>query len=95
MNFDSVLQKKYHLVKYDLSKKEKIFKLIDEIDPDLIFHFAAESHVDRSIINPVSFVENNILGTLNLLEASLYHYEKLLDRVCHLDEHSKTRVVLN
>ena len=77
MNFDSMLKERYNLVKYDLSKKDKIFKLIDEIDPDLIFHFAAESHVDRSITNPISFVENNILGTLNLLEASLSHYEKL------------------
>ena len=81
INFDSKLQERYKLVKYDLINKQKIFNLIEDIDPDLIFHFAAESHVDRSIINPVSFVENNILGTLNLLEASY-----LIMKNCRLKE---------
>ncbi len=37
--------------------------------PDTVVHFAAESHVDRSITGPTEFVETNVLGTLNLLEA--------------------------
>ena len=73
----SVYKNRHNLIEFDLLNKEKIFDLIEDINPDYIFHFAAESHVDRSIMNPTSFVENNILSTLNLLEASLNHYKKL------------------
>ena len=38
----------------------------------MIVHFAAESHVDRSIDNPRTFLENNILGTFNILEATRF-----------------------
>jgi dTDP-glucose 4,6-dehydratase len=50
-------------------------QLVDSImaDCDIVVHFAAESHVDRSILNPSIFLETNILGTLVLLDAALKH----------------------
>jgi len=49
----------------DLSGMEKIFQ---EYDIDAVCHFAAESHVDRSIVRPTAFIQTNIVGTFNLLE---------------------------
>ena len=45
----------------------------------MIFHLAAESHVDRSIDNPKDFILNNINGTFNLLEAVRLYWEKMSD----------------
>jgi len=49
----------------DFSRVNKIF---DKYNSDIVFHFAAESHVDRSIIGPAEFVQTNIIGIFNLLE---------------------------
>ena len=46
-------------------------------DPDLVMHLAAESHVDRSISGPGVFIESNVTGTYNLLQAVREHYEGL------------------
>ena len=48
--------------------------LFNEYDIEHIIHFAAESHVDNSIKNPMVFAEANIIGTLNLLEAARKHW---------------------
>ena len=61
----------------DLANKELIFDLFEQIDPDIIFHLAAESHVDVSLSNPELYIQSNILGTFNLLQATRLHYEKL------------------
>ena len=68
---------RYKLIKVDLCFKDKVQKIIEEINPDLIFHLAAESHVDRSIDNPNSFINSNINGTFNLLEGVRNFYLKL------------------
>ena len=47
--------------------------------PDAVVHFAAESHVDRSILGPAAFVETNITGTFTLLEAALKHWRSLAE----------------
>jgi len=47
---------------------ESIFEIFESHRPDYIIHLAAESHVDRSISNPLSFVESNVNGTANILE---------------------------
>lgn len=47
---------------------EKIFTIIEAYRPDYIVHLAAESHVDRSITHPLSFIESNVNGTANILE---------------------------
>ncbi len=60
----------YKFVKADISDKEKINEIISSEKPDAIIHYAAESHVDRSILGPENFVRTNVLGTFNLLEAA-------------------------
>lgn len=55
----------------DLCNKKELEYIIDSYEYDYVFHFAAESHVDRSISDPNSFIINNIVSTSNLLE--LFH----------------------
>ncbi len=57
----------YQFLQVDLADENQLAKL-DEFQPDWIIHFAAETHVDRSIRGPRDFVESNILGSFNLLE---------------------------
>ena len=59
---------KMHFVHGDVRDWDLVQKLIQESDE--VFHLAAESHVDRSITNPGIFIETNVQGTLNILEAS-------------------------
>ena len=54
----------------DIRDNDKVKALFEEHQYDGVIHFAAESHVDNSIKNPNIFVETNVLGTLNLLNAS-------------------------
>ena len=61
---------KYHFIKADIVDYDKILSLFKELKFDFVVHFAAESHVDRSIQDPSIFVKTNVLGTQNLLEAS-------------------------
>jgi dTDP-glucose 4,6-dehydratase len=57
----------YTFVKADICDSEAIEKVFNENDVDYVVHFAAESHVDRSIRNPEVFVKTNVLGTLVML----------------------------
>jgi dTDP-glucose 4,6-dehydratase len=59
----------YRFVRGDITDAELIDTLIDEEQPDAIVHFAAESHVDRSILSPAASFETNLRGTFTLLEA--------------------------
>ena len=54
-----------------------VASLLADHRPDAIVHFAAESHVDRSIVGPAAFVDTNIIGTFTLLEAALKHVRGL------------------
>jgi dTDP-glucose 4,6-dehydratase len=54
-----------------------VTELLTTYKPDAITHFAAESHVDRSILGPAAFVETNVNGTFTLLEAALKHWRSL------------------
>lgn len=65
--------------KIDIRDAGAIKELFQQSTPDGVIHFAAESHVDRSIENPNIFVETNVLGTLNLLNASLACAQKNTD----------------
>ena len=56
-----------------------VARLLTEHRPDAIVHFAAESHVDRSILGPAAFVDTNIIGTFTLLEAALKHSRSLTE----------------
>ncbi|PGS56032.1 dTDP-glucose 4,6-dehydratase [Bacillus sp. AFS041924] len=60
----------YQFVKVDISNREEIDELFNKEKFDYVVHFAAESHVDRSITEPEIFVKTNVLGTQVLLEAS-------------------------
>lgn len=59
----------YTFVKIDITDEEKIKNLFEKEKFDAVIHLAAESHVDRSIKEPLAFAKTNILGTLNLLNA--------------------------
>tara|TARA_B100000989_G_C19520678_1_gene464034 strand:+ start:818 stop:1912 length:1095 start_codon:yes stop_codon:yes gene_type:complete len=70
-------QKRYFFLNVDLNDAIKTKEAIISSNPDLIFHLAAESHVDRSIDNPKDFIYSNIIGTFNLLESTLWHWDRL------------------
>lgn len=57
----------------DISNEDHVTYIFDKYKPKKVFHFAAESHVDRSIKNYRPFLETNVVGTINLLNASLKH----------------------
>lgn len=65
----------YTFVKADICDSEAIMKIFEENDIDRVVHFAAESHVDRSIRNPEVFVKTNVLGTLVMLNAAKAAWE--------------------
>lgn len=60
----------YRFIRMDIRNKEAINDLFDQQPIDGILHLAAESHVDRSIAEPMAFIETNIIGTVNLLNAA-------------------------
>lgn len=63
----------YQFVRADITDAEAIDKLVADEQPDAIVHFAAESHVDRSILSPAPVFETNLRGTFVLLEAARKH----------------------
>ena len=63
--------------KADITNSEFVEYIFDKEKPNVVIHFAAESHVDRSILNPEDFLKSNILGTYTLLEVSRRYSIKL------------------
>ncbi len=61
---------RYRFFQLDICDKQQIRALFSEIQPDWVMHLAAESHVDRSIDGPADFIQTNIVGTYELLEAA-------------------------
>ena len=70
---------RYKFILADLIDANKVMDIVNKNKPDIIFHLAAESHVDRSIDSPKNFVESNVIGTFNLLEASRIYWQKIHD----------------
>lgn len=68
---------RYHFSQLDICDAEGVAKLFAEFQPDAIMHLAAESHVDRSIDDPLCFVRTNVLGTANLLQCALSYWKTL------------------
>jgi dTDP-glucose 4,6-dehydratase len=66
----------YEFVKGDITDAEFIRTLFESHQFDGVIHLAAESHVDRSIANPLEFVVTNVLGTVNLLNAARHIWQK-------------------
>ena len=67
--------KLYNFIQGDIIDSKKILKILNSYKPDCIINFAAESHVDRSIDGPKEFINTNIIGTYELLNATLKYYE--------------------
>jgi dTDP-glucose 4,6-dehydratase len=59
----------YKFIKCDINNQNKLLKIFNKIKPSCIFNLAAETHVDRSIDGPKEFINSNIVGVFNLLEA--------------------------
>lgn len=70
---------KHTFVKGDILDRQLVDGLLAQHRPIGIVHFAAESHVDRSIDGPAAFVQTNVVGTCNLLDAALAYYRGLSD----------------
>ena len=62
-------RKNFRFVRGDIRDRELVYKLFEEEHFDYVINFAAESHVDRSIVNPAIFLETNIIGTSVLMDA--------------------------
>ncbi|MEM6844604.1 MAG: dTDP-glucose 4,6-dehydratase [Bacteroidota bacterium] len=78
----------YHFVKGDISDEAAMAELFQEIKPDSVLHLAAESHVDRSIKDPMAFIRTNVMGTVNLLNAAKEIWKEDVDN--HLFYHIST-----
>ena len=73
-NLEQSKNRYFHL-NVNLKNIEATREALKEANPDIIFHLAAESHVDRSIMGPKIFIDTNIVGTFNLLEEARSHWE--------------------
>ena len=62
--------KRHHFIQADICDKVRMAEIMRQFDIDTIVHFAAESHVDRSITGPEAFLQTNIIGTYTLLETA-------------------------
>ena len=67
----------YRFVQADLCDAAAVVAAVQEFQPEAVVHFAAESHVDRSIDGPAAFIQTNIIGTFHLLEASRQYWRDL------------------
>ena len=74
---------KYRFIKCDLNSK-KILSILMKYKPICIFNLAAETHVDRSIDGPKNFINSNVLGTFNLLEAFKIFSSKCNSKLIHI-----------
>lgn len=75
---------KYRFIKGDITDSELVSRIFKDERIDTVAHFAAESHVDRSILGPKAFIETNVNGTFNLLEAARGHWKTGGNRFLHV-----------
>ena len=68
---------RYRFVQADINDRSVVSSLLRDERPQAIVHFAAESHVDRSIVGPDDFVRTNVNGTFSLLEEARHYYQEL------------------
>ncbi|MCR4734384.1 MAG: dTDP-glucose 4,6-dehydratase [Treponema sp.] len=71
--------KRYFFEKVDITNREEIERIFKQYDIDTVIHFAAESHVDRSILGPEAFVKTNVMGTYTLLDVARNYWGVSLD----------------
>ena len=75
-NLSQISNSSHTLIEGDICDPNLVKSLFDKYEFESIIHFAAESHVDRSIDGPSSFIQTNIVGTLNLLEHARLYFSK-------------------
>lgn len=66
--------KNYQFIQGDICDRELVEKLFSQYDIRGVIHFAAESHVDNSIKNPMAFIKTNVEGTFNLIDTAFHHW---------------------
>ncbi|MDC4350398.1 dTDP-glucose 4,6-dehydratase [Acinetobacter baumannii] len=71
---------RYQFSQTDICDRAALDKLFETFQPDAVMHLAAESHVDRSITGPYAFIETNVIGTYQMLEASRAYWLSLSDK---------------
>jgi dTDP-glucose 4,6-dehydratase len=77
-NLESIAESpNYVFVKGSIDDSALVKQLLEKFRPDAVVHFAAESHVDRSIHGPGEFIQTNVVGTFQLLDAVLQHWRSL------------------
>lgn len=69
LNIKDIPKKKYKLYKFDIANKKSFQNILTKHKPIGVFNLAAETHVDRSIESPISFINSNIVGVFSILEA--------------------------
>jgi len=69
----------YTFIKGDICDADSLRAVFAQHDIDNVIHFAAESHVDRSILNPIAFVQTNVIGTITLLNAAKEAWKNNMD----------------
>ncbi len=83
-NYNRKNKKNYRFYKIDINDKKKMIKILKKYQPKAIFNLAAETHVDRSIENPKTFIHSNINGVFNLLEVIKKFQKKIKIRLVHI-----------
>jgi dTDP-glucose 4,6-dehydratase len=69
---------RYIFIKADICDGTRMAEIFEHYEIDSVCHFAAESHVDRSIVKPDEFIQTNIVGTFNLLESARTHLNRMI-----------------
>jgi dTDP-glucose 4,6-dehydratase len=70
----------YFFAKGSIDDSNLVAELFDKFKPEAVVHFAAESHVDRSIHGPAEFIQTNVVGTFSLLQSTLAYWRTLDDQ---------------
>jgi len=77
-DIDKNYKDRYIFIKADICDGKKMAEIFENYRIDSVCHFAAESHVDRSIVEPDAFIQTNIIGTFNLLESARNHLKRMI-----------------
>jgi dTDP-glucose 4,6-dehydratase len=77
-DIDKNYKDRYIFIKADICDGKKMAEIFENYRIDSVCHFAAESHVDRSIVKPDAFIQTNIVGTFNLLESARNHLKRMI-----------------
>jgi len=77
-DIENDFENRYVFIKADICDGIRMHEIFENYEIDSVCHFAAESHVDRSIVQPDAFIQTNIVGTFNLLEAARLRQSQII-----------------